>query len=59
MHTVSVSSSVDTFMDQIRAKNQGQNEFLQAVYEVAEHVVPFIDENPTVSYTHLTLPTKA
>ena len=47
MSTVSVSSSsVDTFMDQIRSKNPGQNEFLQAVYEVAEHVVPFVDANP-------------
>lgn len=40
------SSSVDAFMKKVEAKNQGEKEFLQAVKEVAEVVIPFIDANP-------------
>ena len=38
--------AIDAFMDQVRAKNGNEPEFLQAVLEVAETVIPFIEENP-------------
>lgn len=34
------------FMDRVTAKNGHEPEFLQAVQEVAETVIPFIEENP-------------
>jgi glutamate dehydrogenase (NADP+) len=34
----------------IKAKNPGENEFHQAVHEVAESLIPFIEENP--KYKH-------
>lgn len=37
---------VDTFMQLVKAKNPGENEFHQAVLEVAETVIPFIEANP-------------
>ena len=37
-------------MAMIKAKNQGENEFHQAVQEVAESLIPFIEENP--KYKH-------
>jgi glutamate dehydrogenase/leucine dehydrogenase len=37
---------VDDFMAKIKAKNPGEVEFHQAVYEVAESLIPFIEENP-------------
>ncbi len=37
-------------MAQVKAKNQGENEFHQAVLEVAESLIPFIEENP--KYKH-------
>lgn len=37
---------IDGFMDAVRAKNAHEPEFLQAVQEVAETVIPFIEENP-------------
>jgi len=33
-------------MDKIKTRNAHEPEFLQAVYEVAESVLPFIEENP-------------
>lgn len=39
-------AAIDAFMDKVRARNPHEPEFLQAVYEVAETVVPFIEENP-------------
>ena len=41
---------VQQFMSTIKAKNAGENEFHQAVQEVAESLIPFIDENP--KYKH-------
>ncbi|MCP4652098.1 MAG: NADP-specific glutamate dehydrogenase [Candidatus Omnitrophica bacterium] len=38
--------SVSQFMKKIVAKNPGESEFHQAVQEVAESVMPFIDANP-------------
>jgi len=37
---------VQQFMAMIKAKNPGENEFHQAVQEVAESLIPFIEENP-------------
>ncbi|MCH2023418.1 MAG: NADP-specific glutamate dehydrogenase [Saprospiraceae bacterium] len=37
---------IDYFMDSVKAKNSHETEFLQAVHEVAEAVIPFIMENP-------------
>lgn len=39
-------SAINTFMEGARAKNPGEPEFLQALEEVAETVIPFIEENP-------------
>ena len=37
---------VKAFMDDVIAKNPGEKEFHQAVMEVVESLMPFIDENP-------------
>lgn len=37
---------IDQFMELVRGKNGHEAEFLQAVEEVAETVIPFIEENP-------------
>src|SRR5512133_3655019 len=37
---------VDEFMAKVIAKNPGEKEFHQAVREVIETLVPFIEENP-------------
>ncbi|MDX5326477.1 MAG: NADP-specific glutamate dehydrogenase [Bacteroidota bacterium] len=39
-------AQIDAFMDVVRAKNPNEPEFLQAVHEVAESIIPFIEENP-------------
>ncbi len=39
-------AEIESFMDRVRAKNSHEPEFLQAVQEVAETVIPFIEENP-------------
>ena len=44
---------IKQFLSQVSQKNQNEPEFMQAVTEVAETVIPYI----AVSYTHLTLPT--
>lgn len=37
---------VSQFMATIKSRNPGENEFHQAVQEVAESLIPFIEENP-------------
>ncbi|MEZ4937689.1 MAG: NADP-specific glutamate dehydrogenase [Crocinitomicaceae bacterium] len=37
---------IDSFMNEVKSKNGHEAEFLQAVHEVAETVIPFIEENP-------------
>ena len=37
---------VNSFMASLRAKNPGETEFHQAVQEVAESLIPYIDQNP-------------
>lgn len=39
-------SQIDAFMESVKAKNPNEPEFLQAVEEVAETVIPFIEDNP-------------
>jgi glutamate dehydrogenase (NADP+) len=39
-------AEIESFMDRVRSKNGHEPEFLQAVQEVAETVIPFIEENP-------------
>ncbi|MCH2233215.1 MAG: NADP-specific glutamate dehydrogenase [Crocinitomicaceae bacterium] len=39
-------AKIDAFMDYAKSKNGHESEFLQAVLEVAEAIVPFIEENP-------------
>ncbi|WP_297334788.1 NADP-specific glutamate dehydrogenase [Flavobacterium sp.] len=41
-----MSESVQSFMDVVSKKNPNEPEFLQAVHEVAETVIPFIEKNP-------------
>lgn len=38
--------TVDRFMQQMKKRNPGQPEFLQAVAEVAHAIIPFIEEHP-------------
>lgn len=37
---------IDAFMDSVKAKNGHETEFIQAVHEVAEAVIPFMEANP-------------
>lgn len=39
-------AQIDAFMESVAARNAHEPEFLQAVHEVAETVIPFIEENP-------------
>lgn len=39
-------AQIDAFMDKVKASHGHEAEFLQAVHEVAEAVIPVIEENP-------------
>jgi glutamate dehydrogenase (NADP+) len=41
-----MSNSLQSFMDAVSVRNANEPEFLQAVHEVAETVLPFIEKNP-------------
>jgi glutamate dehydrogenase (NADP+) len=41
-----MKNKIDAFLDSVKQKNGHEPEFLQAVHEVAETVIPFIEENP-------------
>jgi glutamate dehydrogenase (NADP+) len=41
-----MSNSLQSFMDTVSKRNANEPEFLQAVHEVAETVIPFIESNP-------------
>ena len=45
-----MSGPVDEFMAKIIARNPGETEFHQAVREVTESLMPFIQENPKYLY---------
>ncbi len=44
---------VQQFMAMIKAKNPGENEFHQAVQEVSESLIPFIEENPKYKFAKI------
>ncbi len=39
-------SQIDAFISKVKSTNENEPEFLQAVLEVAEEVVPFVEANP-------------
>src|SRR5690554_6726784 len=41
-----IEEKIEAFVKQVAQKNTHEAEFLQAVHEVAETVIPFIEENP-------------
>lgn len=41
-----MTNSLQSFMDSVSKRNANEPEFLQAVHEVAETVLPFIEKNP-------------
>jgi glutamate dehydrogenase (NADP+) len=41
-----MDSTINTFMNKIRFRNSHETEFLQAVYEVAESIIPFAENHP-------------
>lgn len=41
-----MESRINAFMDYVQQRNANEPEFLQAVHEVAETIIPFIEENP-------------
>ena len=41
-----MKNKIDAFLDLVKQKNSHEPEFLQAVHEVAEAIIPFIEENP-------------
>jgi glutamate dehydrogenase (NADP+) len=43
-------AQIDAFMEKVRSRNSHEPEFLQAVQEVAETVIPFIEEHPNPKY---------
>ena len=44
---------VDQFMAKVKAKNPAEPEFHQAVQEVAESLIPYIEENPKYKYAKI------
>ena len=46
---------IKEFMDLVIKRNNHEPEFLQAVQEVAETVIPFIENNPKISKSKRTL----
>ena len=45
-HDASIQSEVDKFMKGLAKRNPGEPEFVQAVQEVAESLMPFVLDNP-------------
>ncbi|WP_452600911.1 NADP-specific glutamate dehydrogenase [Pontimicrobium sp. MEBiC06410] len=41
-----MKNKIESFLDLVKEKNGNEPEFLQAVHEVAETVIPFIEDNP-------------
>ncbi len=41
-----METQIKEFMEKVEAANPAQPEFIQAVHEVAEKLIPFIEENP-------------
>ena len=45
-----MNTTIEQFMDQVQLKNPGENEFHQAVHEVAESLGQFLQNNPHYSH---------
>jgi glutamate dehydrogenase (NADP+) len=43
---IKMGQKIHNFMSEVAAKNAGETEFLQAVEEVAEAIIPFMEDNP-------------
>ncbi len=41
-----MSNKIEAFMEKVKAKNTGETEFHQAVQEVVESVMPYLEKNP-------------
>ena len=41
-----MEQKIEAFLDSVKQKNSHEPEFLQAVHEVAEAIIPFIEDNP-------------
>jgi glutamate dehydrogenase (NADP+) len=50
---VIMDSRVEQFMAKVIAKNQHENEFHQAVQEVVESLIPYVEENPKYKYAKI------
>lgn len=48
-----MDKNVKSFMTLVESRNPGETEFLQAVFEVAEAVIPFIEEHPQYKSTKI------
>ena len=46
-----MGQKIHDFMSEVAAKNAGETEFLQAVEEVAEVIIPFMEKNPKYNNT--------
>ncbi len=46
MIDAAIKSEVQDFMEKVKAKNPNEPEFIQAVEEVVETIIPFLKENP-------------
>ncbi len=46
MEDAKYQSLIDAFMAKVKATNSNETEFLQAVEEVAETIIPFMEDNP-------------
>lgn len=44
--TKQTARAIDTFVESVTAKNPGESEFIQAVREVAEVIIPFNEDHP-------------
>ncbi|MEO9966469.1 MAG: NADP-specific glutamate dehydrogenase [Reichenbachiella sp.] len=49
----SMTQSIDAFMQSIEARNPGESEFIQAVREVAEVIIPFNEDHPKYKATNI------
>ena len=41
-----MDAKVKSFLDSVKARNANEPEFMQAVEEVAEAIIPFMEANP-------------
>ena len=50
---MSNQAEIEAFVEKVSQKNPNEPEFLQAVQEVAENIIPFINENPVYKQGNL------